>query len=277
MTAKESQPLRLTRLQCGSLAYRSRQWCQRRTKTTFLDALIRAPCQHGPRPASMISARRRRASSLIPDLKHTCRTTAASDAGPCPANTQIQDVSTDRSASVAPLSFMWLTLSTHCGIGSGHSNPNGRGSMRQLSAWALTSLIASASAQAGDINIGTVLVSGDVSKFDGGGRATSPRELSQAQLQALSVWLTLNRASWHGMKTETPDEPTAWQLNLRDKDGKAVLISVIMGTGGHHYLCLISSDKWSYRSFGGLVKSRAASRPVSDRELAVLRKILGTT
>jgi hypothetical protein len=140
----------------------------------------------------------------------------------------------------------------------------------------LISIAVSASAQAGDINIETPLVSGDVAKFDIG-KETSPRELSRGQLQALSLWLELHRSNWHGMSTEGSSEPRSLQLNLKDKEGKAVSIGVIAGADGRHYLCLISSDKWSYRSFGGLLKSRAAARPVSDRELVVLQKILGTT
>jgi hypothetical protein len=148
--------------------------------------------------------------------------------------------------------------------------------MRRWSKWTLISLLVSASAQAGDIDIGTPFVAGDATKF-GGGTETSSRELSRVQLQALSLWLELHRSNWHGMSTEAPNEPSSLQLNLKDKDGKAVSIRVIVGTDGNRYLCLMSSDKWPYRSFGGLVKSRAAARPVSDRELVVLQKILGTT
>jgi hypothetical protein len=148
--------------------------------------------------------------------------------------------------------------------------------MRRLSKCALISIAVSASAQAGDINIGTPLVSGDVAKFDIG-KETNPRELSRGQLQALSLWLELHRSNWHGTRSEGSSEPRSLQLNLKDREGKAVSIGVIAGANGHHYLCLISSDKWSYRSFGGLVKSRAAARPVSDRELVMLQKILGPT
>jgi hypothetical protein len=148
--------------------------------------------------------------------------------------------------------------------------------MSRLSKWMLITVAVSASAQAGDISVGTPFVSGDVAKFDIGKEA-NPRELSRGQLQALSLWLELHRSNWHGMSTEGSSEPRSLQLNLKDKEGKAVSIGVIAGADGHHYLCLISSDKWSYRSFGGLVKSRVAARPVSDRELVVLQKILGTT
>ncbi len=43
------------------------------------------------------------------------------------------------------------------------------------------------------------------------------------------------------------------------------------------YLHLMSSDTWSYKSFGGLVKAAAAAQPLSDDEWALLEKILGET
>ena len=149
-------------------------------------------------------------------------------------------------------------------------------SMRRLWTWALISIVVSAWAQAGDINIGTPLVSGEVARFDSGQDA-SRRELSRGQLQALTLWLGLHRSDWRGMSAKASNEPSSLQLNLKDKDGKATSIDVIALTDGSHYLRLISSDKWSYQSFGGLVKSAAAARPLSDKELVMLQKILGKT
>jgi hypothetical protein len=147
--------------------------------------------------------------------------------------------------------------------------------MRRLSKWVvLVSIVFGGFAQAGDINIGTPLVSGEVATFESG-QKTSHRELSRGQLQALSIWLGGHRSEWHGMATEATNEASALQLNLKDNDGKMASISIVEQADGRHYLRLMSADTWSYRSFGGLVKSRAATRPLSDKEFAILQKILG--
>lgn len=148
--------------------------------------------------------------------------------------------------------------------------------MRRLSKWALISLVVSVSALASDINIGTSWASGDVTTFESG-QEKGHKELSRGQLQMLSHWFDRHRSEWHGMTTEASDEPIPLQLKLKDNDGKTASIGVIARTDGSHYLRFVSSGKWSFKSFGGLVKSSAATRSLSDKEFAALQKILGTT
>ncbi len=148
--------------------------------------------------------------------------------------------------------------------------------MRRLSKCALISLVVGVSAQASDINIGTSLISGDVTAVETG-QQKGHKELSQGQLQMLSHWLDRHRSEWHGMTTEASDEPIPLQLKLKDNDGKISSLGVIERTDGSHYLRFVSSGKWSFKSFGGLLKSSGATRPLSDKEFAALQKILGTT
>jgi hypothetical protein len=146
--------------------------------------------------------------------------------------------------------------------------------MSRLSKWALISMMVSASAQASNINIGASLVSGSVTTFESR-QAKSHKDLSRGQLQMLSHWLERHRSEWHGMTAEASDEPIPLQLKLIDNDGKTASIDVVARMDGSYYLRLVSSDKWSYRSFGGLVKSWAATRPLSDREYEALQRLLG--
>jgi len=148
--------------------------------------------------------------------------------------------------------------------------------MRRLSQWALLSLVVGVSAQASDINIGIPLVSGDVTTFESG-QEKSHKELSRAQLQMLSHWFDRHRSEWHGMTTEASNEPIPLQLKLKDNDGKIASIGVIAQSDGSHYLRFGSSGKWAFKAYGGLVKSSAATRPLSDKEFVALQKILGTT
>ena len=148
-------------------------------------------------------------------------------------------------------------------------------SMRRLTKLALLSLVVGVSAQASDINIGTSLVSGDVTTFESG-QEKGHKELSRGQLQMLSHWFDRHRSEWHGMTTEASNESIPLQLKLKDNDGKIASIGVIAQTDGSHYLRFVSSGKWSFKSFGGLVKSAGATRPLSDKEFAALQKILST-
>jgi hypothetical protein len=137
--------------------------------------------------------------------------------------------------------------------------------MRRLTKLALLSLVVGVSAQASDINIGTSLVSGDVTTFERSGREKGHRDLSRGQLQMLSHRFDRHRSEWHGMTPEASDEPIPLQLKLKDNDGKTASIGVIARADGSHYLRFVSSGKWSFKSFGGLVKSAAATRPLSDK------------
>ena len=154
--------------------------------------------------------------------------------------------------------------------------PNEEASMRMWSKWSLLLIVVSAPAQAGDINIGTTLASGDVMKA-AAGQELSHKDLSRGQLQALTLWFGLHRSGWHGMSTTASNEVSSLQFNLKDTEGKAATIDVVAQADGGYHLRFISADKWSYRSFRGLVKYKAAAQPLSDEELLILKKILGVT
>ena len=146
--------------------------------------------------------------------------------------------------------------------------------MIRLSKWTLMALVIGVPAWASDINIGAFLVSGDWTFFESGKEKTH-KELSRGQLQLLSHWFDRHRTEWHGMTTEAPDEPTSLQLKLKDADGKIASVAVSARADGSHFLRFVSTGKWSFSSFGGLVKSGAATRALSDKEFATLQKILG--
>ncbi len=137
-------------------------------------------------------------------------------------------------------------------------------------------IIVGASVQAGELNFGSPLVFGEVAKFEGG-RETSVRKLSRGQLQALTLWLGLHRSAWRGISTPASNAQRLLRLNLKDAGGKSASLDAIVRAEGGVYLHLMSSDTWSYKSFGGLVKAAAAAQPLSDDEWALLEKILGET
>lgn len=131
-------------------------------------------------------------------------------------------------------------------------------------------------ANAGGISVGTPLTSGDAS------RSVSRQEsghtgLSSEQLQALSHWLEHHRSGWQGMISEASGEPIQLQVNLKHSDGGITSLCVIVQANGGHYLRLTGPGKWAYRSFGGIVKSWAATRPLSDPELAELETAVSGT
>ncbi len=143
--------------------------------------------------------------------------------------------------------------------------------MNRISNLATASIVVSCSALAG-ISIGTPLVSGDVATLENR-HETSHRELSQAQLRALSQWLRQHKSGWHGMITEATNQPRPVQFSIKDAAGKTGSIAVVARADGSHYLQFISSsEKWSYRSLGGLFKSWAATRELSSEELNQLRQ-----
>lgn len=148
--------------------------------------------------------------------------------------------------------------------------------MRRQTKLMLLSLMIGFSAHASDINIGTSLVAGNVTIFESG-QEKGHKDLSRGQLQMLAHWFDRHRSEWRAMTTEASDEPIPLQLQLKENDGKISFIGLIARTDGSHYLRFMSSGKWSFKSFGGLVKSSAATRPLSDKEFAVLQRILGTT
>ena len=123
-------------------------------------------------------------------------------------------------------------------------------------------------AVAGSISLGTPLISGEVSGHT---------ELSSQQVQALSRWLEQDRTGWQGMITEASIEPIQLAVSLRHSDGGVTSISVIAQAKGGHYVRLIGPGQWAYRSFGGIVKFWAATRPLSDPELAELEPAVGAS
>jgi hypothetical protein len=153
---------------------------------------------------------------------------------------------------------------------------SGEPAVRKWSKWLLILILASGSAPAGELNFGTPVVFGDVVRFEAGGE-TRPRELSRGQLQGLTLWLGLHRSAWRGLRRPAPNAKRLLRLNLKDAAGESASMDVIAQAGSGVVLRLIRSDTWSYKSFWGLVKSAAAAQPLSDDELAVLKKILGAT
>jgi hypothetical protein len=140
----------------------------------------------------------------------------------------------------------------------------------------LAAIALNATAMAGGIYIGTPVISGDLSIF-ANRQESRHAELSAEQLQALFGWLEHHKLGWRGMITPATSEPIQLQVNLRQSDGAITSICLIARSGGRDYLRLTGPGKWAYRSFGGNFKSWAAIRPLSAKELAVLRKIVGAS
>jgi hypothetical protein len=152
--------------------------------------------------------------------------------------------------------------------------PMKKPAMRMWPKWPLILILMSAPAPAGVLNFGTPVISGDVAQFDGA-RAMSPRVLSRGQLQGLTLWLGLHRSAWRGTGASAPGGQHLLRLNLKDAEGKSASVDVVAKARGGAVLRLTSSDTWSYKSFGGLLKSAAAAQSLSDEDLAVLEKVLG--
>ena len=102
------------------------------------------------------------------------------------------------------------------------------------------------------------------------------RELSRAQLQAISGWLSWNRQGWFGAKREVPGGPVQIQLNLKHGDGTSSTLSVVSDPGRKHHLVFINQGAPAYRTWFGMVKAPAATRPLADYELEALQRILGS-
>jgi hypothetical protein len=141
---------------------------------------------------------------------------------------------------------------------------------------ALVSTGLNVTANASGINMGTPLVSGDVSRFVSR-QETGRTDLSPKQLQGLASWLENHQSGWHGMITEASSEPAQLQLKLKHSDGAVSSISVIAEANGGHYLLITGPGKWAYESFFGFWKSWAATRSISDQELAALENVLSAT
>ena len=129
---------------------------------------------------------------------------------------------------------------------------------------------------AGSIILDAPVVSADAITFQGDQREPTHRELSRTQLQAISAWLSWNRQGWFGAKREVPGEPVQIQLNLKHGDGTSSTLSVVSDAGPKHHLVFIHQGAPAYRTWFGVVKAPAASRPLADYELEALQRILGS-
>jgi hypothetical protein len=76
------------------------------------------------------------------------------------------------------------------------------------------------------------------------------------------------------MVTPATNEPIQLEVNLTHSDGGMTSMCVIDRAGGGHYLRLTGPGQWAYRSIGGIFKSWAAIRALSDKELAALLNIV---
>jgi hypothetical protein len=132
----------------------------------------------------------------------------------------------------------------------------------------------SATANAGGINAGTRLISGEVFRFENR-QETGHTGLSSEQLRALVGWLEHHQSGWQGMITEDSIEPIQLQVTLKNNDGGITSMCVIDEANGEHYLRVTGPGKWAYQSFGGIFKSWAATRPLSDQDLAALDNLVG--
>jgi hypothetical protein len=158
--------------------------------------------------------------------------------------------------------------------GNGQGERSEGSKVKRLVLLGLLVMVFDAAAVAGSIEIGLPVISGDVSTFENR-QSTSHTDLSQKQLQALSHWFEQNRSGWRGMITPATSEPVQFRVNLRHSDGGITSMSVIVRAGGGRYLRLAEPGTWAYRSFGGILKSWAATRPLSDQELSLLLKVVG--
>lgn len=148
--------------------------------------------------------------------------------------------------------------------------------MRTLLLVGLVAIGSNATANAGAIKVGTPLVSGAVSTF-ASRQETGRRDLSSKQLQGLTDWLQQHQSGWQGMITEATNEPADLHLHLKHSDGAVTSVSVIERSSGGHYLLVTGPGKWTYESFLGFWKSWAATRSLSDQDLAALESLISET
>jgi hypothetical protein len=138
---------------------------------------------------------------------------------------------------------------------------------------ALSSFAACAQAMAGHINVGASLVSGEVTVVENR-KQVSRAELSQSQLQGLFHWLEIHRSGWYPVITPAgPLPPSYLSLDFKYSGGRTASIRLSEISGGGHTLFLTSSDKWAYESFLGILKTWAASRPVSNKEFTAIQEL----
>jgi hypothetical protein len=147
--------------------------------------------------------------------------------------------------------------------------------VKKLSSLVLLIMVGS-TATAGSIDIGTPLVAGDVAKFENR-QKTADTDLSSERLLAVSDWLDQHRSGWQGMITPGSSEPVQLEANLKHRDGHITTMSVIAGGRGGYYLRVTGPGTMAYRSLWGFFQSWAATRWLSDQDLAALRSLFGVT
>ena len=128
----------------------------------------------------------------------------------------------------------------------------------------------------GRIYIGAPVISGDICR-DVYRLDSDHTALSARQLQALSCWLDQHRSGWGAVITPPGGEGIEFQANPRHSGGAVTSLDFIANGHGGYFLQLTGPGKWACRSFGGLFKSWAAIRTLSDREFAALQKIAVAT
>jgi hypothetical protein len=150
-------------------------------------------------------------------------------------------------------------------------------SMKKLLSLLFLTIIVGAAAFAGDIYLGTPLVSGEASVFRDD-RGTKRMSLSSEQLQAMAHWLEHCRSAWQGEPVEaSPNESVELQIKLKHAADGVTTLSVIAGVRGGHFLRLTGPGTWEYHSFLGLYKTWAATRQITDQELGTLQNLIGIT
>lgn len=148
--------------------------------------------------------------------------------------------------------------------------------MRRLLKAAVISLVAT-SALAGSIDFESPPIqSAEVTTFDDH-HVGLQRELSPDRLRALAHWLSWNHQGWFATDANAPPAPVQLQFNLRHSDGTRASLSVVPVTGSwkHDAFFVNEGAPWSYHAWFGLVRKGAATRPLSDYDLELLRKIAG--
>jgi hypothetical protein len=133
----------------------------------------------------------------------------------------------------------------------------------------------SATAAAGSIDMGAPLTSGDAVSFENR-HESARRTLSPEQLEQMAHWLKTHRSGWSGMLTEATNEPIALSVDLSHSDGRVTSLAFIVHDGVR-YLRLTGPGRWAWRSVAGLMKSWAATRPLSAQELTELKRTVGAT
>jgi hypothetical protein len=122
----------------------------------------------------------------------------------------------------------------------------------------------------------------DVSLVSGTAAAYQSREevqhvvLKAEQLNTLSQWLGQHESKWGAHPTEPSSEPLSISLDLTRADGKIDHIAIVAAARGGHYMRLSIGPgvEWAYRSVGGILKTRYAQQPMSERDFAHLRELL---